>query len=118
MLERIEPNLLLDDGKLLGRLILSVRTTATVRDLRFLDEKVVPNLTSGQRELFASQAANPEIVTWMRLLTWLVPKLASLPPRLESEIYPLLDAWVGGSTPQPVRQIPARAGDRRLGDLR
>lgn len=38
MLDRIEPVLLRDDGRLLARLILSVRTTETVRDLRFFDE--------------------------------------------------------------------------------
>ncbi|MGO7320188.1 hypothetical protein ACCS95_04260 [Rhizobium ruizarguesonis] len=94
MLERIAPTLLRDEGRLLGRLILSVRTIETIRDLRFFDEKLMPDLSRDQRELFASQAAGPEIVTWMRLLKWLVPQLGSLPVAVEGETYPLLDAWV------------------------
>ena len=38
MLDRVEPQLLRNEAQLLGRLVLSVRTTGTVRDLRFLDE--------------------------------------------------------------------------------
>lgn len=99
MLDRIEPALLADDGRLLGRLILSVRTTETVRDLRFLDETLFPDLSSDQRELYASEAAGPEIVSWMRLISWLVPRIGSLPPALNGELFALLDAWVGALPP-------------------
>jgi hypothetical protein len=94
MLDKIESVLLRDDGRLLGRLILSVRTTETVRDLRFLDETQIPDLTRDQREQYASEAAGPEIVSWMRLINWLVPRLGSLPTPVNGEIFPLLDAWV------------------------
>jgi hypothetical protein len=63
MLDKIESVLLRDDGRLLGRLILSVRTTETVRDLRFLNESQIPDLTRDQREQYASEAAGPEIGT-------------------------------------------------------
>lgn len=105
MLNKIESVLLRDDARLLGRLILSVRTTETVRDLRFLDENLFPDLTSDQREQFASEAAGPEIVSWMRLINWLVPRLASLPMALDGELVPLLESWVGASPPEFARYI-------------
>ncbi|MDB5643624.1 MAG: hypothetical protein JWN07_2941 [Hyphomicrobiales bacterium] len=79
MLNRIEGALLRNDGRLLSRLILSVRTTETERDLRFLDKSQFPHLSSELREQYASEAAGPEIVSWLRLITWLVPRLRSLP---------------------------------------
>lgn len=94
MLDRIGNVLLRDDGRLLMRLILSVRTTETVRDLRFLDEAQFPNLTSDQREQYASEAAGPQIVSWIRLITWLVPRLGSLPSTVDAELVPLFDSWV------------------------
>ncbi|WP_158527170.1 hypothetical protein [Sinorhizobium meliloti] len=94
MLDRIESVLIRDNAGLLRRLILAVRTNETVRDLRFLDESRFPDLTSDQREQFASEAAGPEIVSWMRLITWLVPRLDSLPTQISGELFPLLEAWV------------------------
>ncbi|MBR0642917.1 NACHT domain-containing protein [Plastoroseomonas hellenica] len=95
MLDRIEGELLRDGGRLLARLILSVRTTETVRDLRFLDESQVPHLSSDLREQYASEAAGPEFVSWMRLITWLVPRLGSLPEMIDDELVALFDAWAG-----------------------
>ncbi|MCL6741768.1 hypothetical protein LZ518_11585 [Sphingomonas sp. RB56-2] len=94
MLDKIEPVLLRDDAQLLGRLILSVRTTETVRDLRFLDEKLIPDLTRDEREQYASEGAGPEIISWMRLISWLAPRFRCLPAALNGELLPLLDAWV------------------------
>lgn len=95
MLDRIERVLLRDDGRLLSRLILSVRTTETVRELRFLDEVQFPDLSSDEREQYASEAAGPQVVTWMRLIAWLVPRLGSLPQAVDAELVPLFDSWVG-----------------------
>lgn len=94
MLDRIGNVLLRGDGRLLGRLILSIRTTETVRDLRFLDEAQFPDLTNDQREQYASEAAGPQIVSWIRLITWLVPRLGSLPRTVDAELVPLFDSWV------------------------
>ena len=95
MLNRIEGTLLRDEGRLLARLILSVRTTESVRDLRFLDEVLFPGLTSDQREQYASEAAGPQVVSWLRLITWLVPRLETLPQAVYNELLPLFDSWVG-----------------------
>lgn len=120
MLDRIEPALLRDDGRLLGRLILSVRTTETVRDLRFLDESLFPDLTSDQREQYASEAAGPEVVSWMRLINWLVPRLGSLPVAIGDDLIPLLDSWVVALPAQLARHahVPEIAAWalQRLGD--
>ncbi len=94
MLDRIEDALMREDGRLLMRLILSVRTTETVRDLRFLDETQFPDLTGDQREQYASEAAGPQVVSWIRLITWLVPRLGTLPPAVDAELVPLFDSWV------------------------
>ncbi len=59
MLNRIETEFMRQDGKLLGRLMLAVRTIETVRNLRFLDETLIPGLTREQREQYASEAASP-----------------------------------------------------------
>ncbi len=61
-----------------------------MRDLRFLDESRFPDLTSDQREQFASVAAGPEIVSWMRLITWLVPRLDSLPKQIRYKSFAVL----------------------------
>lgn len=95
MLNRIEGGLLRDEGRLLARLILSVRTTETVRDLRFLDEVQFPGLTSDQREQYASEAAGPQVVSWLRLITWLVSRLETLPKAVYDELLPLFASWVG-----------------------
>lgn len=105
MLDRIGNVLLRDDGRLLMRLILSVRTTETVRDLRFLDEAQFPDLTSDQREQYASEAAGPQIVSWIRLITWLVPRLGSLPPTVDAELVPLFDSWVLALPAQIARHV-------------
>ncbi len=102
MLSQIEQELMRDGGRLLGRLMLAVRTTEVVRDLRFLDDTVVPDLTHEQREQFASEAASPQLLTWLRLVSWLVPRLDEVPEEQLGELYPLLDAWV--------TSVPAFAG--------
>lgn len=93
MLDRVEAILMRDDARLLGRLIMSVRTTETVRDLRFMDEKLFPDLTSNQREQFASETAVPEIVSWMRVIAWLLPRLNVTSALLDKELFLFLNAW-------------------------
>lgn len=120
MLDRVEAALLRDDGRLLGRLILSVRTTETVRDLRFLDESLFPHLSTDQREQYASEAAGPEVVGWMRLISWLMPRLGALPHAIDAELVPLFDSWAGALPPVLARHafVPAIAAWAlgRLGD--
>ena len=120
MLDSIEDTVMRDDGRLLMRLILSVRTTETVRDLRFLDEAHFPDLTNDEREQYASEAAGPQVVSWMRLITWLVPKLGSLPQNIDAELLPLFDSWVLAWPPQfaPYALVPdiANWALSRLGD--
>ncbi|MDE1145021.1 MAG: hypothetical protein PW843_00160 [Azospirillaceae bacterium] len=120
MLDKIEPMLLRESARLLGRLILSVRTTETVRELRFLDENQFPDLTSDEREQFASEAANPEVVTWMRLIDWLVPRLDSLPQTISGELFSLFETWVSVPPAEFARHfhVPAIASWalRRLGE--
>ena len=120
MLDRIEGALLRDEGQLLSRLILSVRTTETVRDLRFLDEVQFPDLTRDQREQYASEAAGPQFVSWLRLITWIVPRLATLPESVDQELVAILDLWVAALPAQiaPYALVPdiaawalARMGD-------
>lgn len=103
MLDKIEPILMRDDGSLLARLIFSVRTAETLRDLRFLDEELIPDLRPDQREQYASEAAVPDIVTWFRLLNWLIPRLNDMPPGLAEELQALLEAWVDA--------LPAEIGE-------
>ena len=93
MLDRIEAILMRDDARLLARLIMSVRTTETVRDLRFMDEKLFPDLTNDQREQYASETAGPEIVSWMRLIAWLIPRLGVMPASLDKELFTFLSTW-------------------------
>ncbi|RWN26108.1 MAG: hypothetical protein EOR97_30065 [Mesorhizobium sp.] len=101
MLDRIGGELLRHEGRMLARLILSVRTTETVRDLRFLDESQFPHLSSDLREQYASEAAGPEFVSWIRLIGWLVPRLGSLPEAIDSELVPLFSTWAG-ALPAPL----------------
>lgn len=103
MLDKIAPELLRDDGRLLERLIDSVRTTETVRDLRFLDEAQVPDLSIEQREQYASEGAGPEIVSWLRLVKWLVPRLGSMPARVNDELLAFFDSWVPALPPPLAR---------------
>ncbi len=111
MLDRVEAALLRDDGRLMARLIRAVRTTETERDLRFLDEKLFPNLSRDQREQYASEAAGPGVVSWMRLISWLVPRLGALPQAIDAELVPLFDSWAGASPPVLARHafVPAIA---------
>ncbi len=94
MLDRIEPALMRDGGRLLGRLMLAVRTTEVVRNLRFLDDTAIPGLTREQREQYAAEAASPQPLTWSRLVNWLIPRLPKVPVEQLGELYSLLDAWV------------------------
>ncbi|ESZ61981.1 hypothetical protein [Mesorhizobium sp. L103C131B0] len=121
MLNRIGDTLLRDNGRLLTRLVLSVRTTETVRDLRFLDERQFPDLSNDMREQYASEAAQPEFVGWLRLINWLVSRLGSLPKSLDVELIPLFATWAA-SLPAPIARyahVPdiATWAVGRLGDV-
>lgn len=121
MLDRIASSLMVDDGALLGRLLLAVRTTETERNLRFLDGELIPGLSPDEREQMASAAASPHLLSWLRLLDWLVPKLDTVPASARGELYPLLDGWAQfvGPINLPQLHVPTIAAWARaqIGDL-
>jgi len=121
MFDRIGPALLNGEAPRLRRLLLSVRTTETERDLKYLDDALVPGLSSDERERLASEAASPEPVAWMRLLNWLAPRLNEVPEAARDELYELLAAWVGyiGHISIAELHVPAIAvwAREQLGDI-
>lgn len=111
LLDRLEPFLLADDGAILRKLLIAIRTLEVVPNPLFLDAKQIPDLPMEDRVKLAHHAALPKGRAWIRLLDWLVPRLKALPATLIPDIVPVLETWQSATAGYGIRHC------RAIGDI-
>lgn len=93
LLDRLEEDLWRDNGHLLQELMTALRTVETIPDRRFLNPQLFPDMTDTERIQMAYRLSLPRLSTWLRFLTWLVPKLPQLPAKLVWELSLVAQKW-------------------------
>jgi hypothetical protein len=93
LLDRLEEDLWHDNGHLLQELMTALRTVETIPDRRFLNPQLFPDMTDTERLQMAYRLSLPRLSTWLRFLTWLVPRLPQLPANLVWELSLVAQKW-------------------------
>jgi hypothetical protein len=88
-----------------------MRTLEVVPNPLFLNEKLVPDLEPDERARYAHHTALPKALTWVRFLDWLVPRVATLPPSLITDMLPPFATWQNTFAGQNVRHC------RKIGEI-
>lgn len=103
LLEKLSDYLLEGEYARLKKLFLAMRTLEVTPNPIFLDEKLMPDLEPGERASFAHHTAVPKLLTWVRFLDWLMPRVEILPPSLIPDLHPLFATWQNTCAGQNIR---------------
>ena len=103
LLETLTDVLLADGAARLCRLLTAIRTIEVIPNPLYLNETTFPNAEPAERVKLAEYAALPKTTPWLRFLSWLAPRLPSLPPELIPDLLPVLRTWLDAWAGQNVR---------------
>lgn len=102
LLKKIEPLLLADEGRLLGDLMVTLRTVEVYPDFSLLPAAamVEKDINAILSLLFYSPV--PRWQTWQPLMAWLLDRLETLPSVIRPEMVRLMEAWQTKAPPNSI----------------
>lgn len=111
LLQKLTDYLFANDSEQLRKLLLAMTTIEVFPNPQFLNEQLTPNLKIEERAQYARILAIPKALTWVRLLDWLMPHMATLPPKLIPDVLPVFKTWQENYSGHKVRHC------RQIGEI-
>jgi hypothetical protein len=103
LLTKLTDYLTENESERLKKLLLALSTIEVLPNPLFLNEQLVPDLSSEDRAKYAHHTAVPKPLTWLRFLNWLMPQTAKLPPLLIPNLLPVFTTWQNSYAGQKIR---------------
>lgn len=91
LLQKAEPVLLSDDGRLLIDLLAALRTIEVEPNSNLLP--LVQDEEPAKREAILMRYPVPRVAVWQRLLLWLVPRVEDFPVAVRPEVVRVFEMW-------------------------
>lgn len=103
LLSRIQPILLADDAKLLGRLVESLRVAETRIDEGVLDAPLLAHMSEAERSRLIAQFKTPVWKPWTAFMHWSLPQWQTWPDALLPSLVELAEIWTKNNENKPNR---------------
>ena len=111
LLQKLTGDLFANDGEQLRKLLLAMTTIEVLPNPLFLNAQLTPDLEPDERARYAHMMAIPKVLTWVRFLGWLMPRIDSLPASLIMDVVPAFKTWQDAFAGQNVRYC------RQIGEI-